>query len=60
MKIRCMEPVAGMHKKYQPQLGKIYDAVPGKSNKKTREFVIVNITGKPIVLRKGEFEIVNA
>ena len=60
IKIRVTELVTEIYEQYRPELGKIYDAVKGKSKLKVKEFVVVPIRDKQIILRVGEFEIVEA
>lgn len=65
VKIRVIKPLTDVYQKYQPEVGKVYDAeyYPGK-RKRTKEdngcapFCIINIQDKRIVVRKHEFEIV--
>lgn len=64
--IKVIKEVLELFSKYQPKVGQIYDAhlSPAfKNNGKSKwngkaEFCIVDIRGKKIVLRKGEYEIV--
>ena len=58
IKIRCTEEVLNIYAKYRPKKGKIYNAIKGNDKKKVKEFVIVPIEDKNIVLRLGEYEIV--
>lgn len=57
-RIKVIKEVLEIYPMYRPKLGKVYDAMKGKSTKKTKDFVIVDIRDKRIVLRKGEFEVV--
>lgn len=64
-KIRVLRPLEDVFPQYQPIVGKIYDAehTPGHKHREghhtgNKEFCIINIQGKRIVLRKSEFEIV--
>lgn len=62
-KVRIEKGLEGVWPEYQPDIGKIYDAdyTPAKRNEKrsmNREFCVVDIKDKRIVLRRGEFEIV--
>ena len=58
LKIRCIREVLSIYAKYRPQVGKVYEAEYGKSKKNIKEYCIVDILDKRIVLRKGEFEII--
>lgn len=60
-KIRVVKPLDGVYMKYQPELGKIYDAdyfEAMKSDKKRADFCIIDLLDKRIVVRHGEFEFV--
>lgn len=62
-KIRTTKGLDGVWPEYQPEVGKVYDAdyAPAKHNKegcRNSEFCVVDIKDKRIVLRRGEFEIV--
>lgn len=61
-KIRVNQEISGLFQEYQPKKGKVYEAdyVPpyqyrGKSFK---GICFINISGKRIVLREDEFEVV--
>lgn len=65
--IKVVKEVLDIFSKYQPKVGKIYDAELSPQNTRNKngtwgtgkkEFCVVNIMGKPIILRKGEYEIV--
>lgn len=56
VKIRVTELVTEIYEKYLPEQGKVYDAVKGKTKMKQKEFVVLDILDKKIILRKGEFE----
>ena len=56
VKIRVTELVTEIYEKYRPEQGKIYDAVKGRTKLKQKEFVVLDIMDKKIILRKGEFE----
>lgn len=61
VKIRCIQEVMAIFPEYRPELGKVYDAVKGnrpRKRKHAKNFVIVPIREKRIVLRDGEYEIV--
>lgn len=58
VKIRVTELVTEIYEQYRPELGKVYDAVKGKTKLKTKEFVVIPILDKKIILRVGEFEYV--
>lgn len=63
--IKVIKQVVDIFPKYQPKVGQIYDAHLSPSNKargKSKwgakaEFCIVDILGKKVVLRIGEYEI---
>lgn len=57
-KIKVTKEVLNIFEPYRPELGKVYDAEYGKPRKEMREFCILDIKDKRIILRKGEFEIV--
>lgn len=56
VKIRCIQEVTEIYANYRPELGKIYDAIKGRTKLKQKEFVVLDILDKKIILRKGEFE----
>lgn len=61
VKIRCIQEVMAIFAEYRPQRGKEYDAWKGnrpRKRKHAKDFVIVPIRDKRIVLREGEYEIV--
>ena len=66
--VKVIKEVLDIFQKYQPKVGKIYDAELSPSNSKCgryylggkREFCVVNVLDKKIVLRKGEYEIVRS
>lgn len=58
-KIKVIKECLDIYAKYRPEVGRVYDAQKGKpTRQKNKEFVILDILDKRIVLRKGEFEIV--
>ena len=62
-KIKITRHLEGVFPDYQPEVGNIYDAdySPAKHNKegcRNNEFCVVDIKDKRIVLRRGEFELV--
>jgi hypothetical protein len=66
-KIRVTKDVTDLFPRYQPKVGKIYDAEFSPQAEKSangkwwagkKEFCIVTMIDKRIVLRKGEYEIV--
>ena len=63
-KVRILQPLAGVYPKYQPEIGKIYDAEysPASTDNKQRssEICVIDVLDKRIALRKGEYEIVGA
>ncbi len=61
-KIKVIKNLEGVFKKYQPEVGGIYEGEVVKSpgNRigwRNSEFCVINILDKKIVLRKGEYEI---
>lgn len=61
VKIRCIQEVMPIFAEYRPEFGKVYDAEKGnrpRKRKHSKNFVIVPIRDKRIVLREGEYEIV--
>ena len=61
-KIRIIKEIIGLFPQYQPKVGKIYDAEYVDSSREYRTYppvCIVDISGKRIVIRKDEFEIVS-
>lgn len=56
VKIRVTELVTEICEKYRPELGKVYDAVKGRTKLKQKEFVVLDILDKKIILRLGEYE----
>ncbi len=59
--IRVVKPLDGVYAEYQPEEGKVYRAELRRyrSGKRIGElFCLVPIRGKKIIVRKGEFEIV--
>ena len=56
VKIRVTELVTEIYEKYRPVKGKVYDAVKVSPKLKQKEFVVLDILDKKIILRKGEFE----
>ena len=58
-KVRILQHLPGVFSKYQPEIGKIYDAEYGKAHKyKFSETCVIDVLDKRIALRKGEYEIV--
>lgn len=56
VKIRVTELVTEIYEKYRPEQGKVYDAVKGRTKLKQKEFVVLDILDKKIILRLGEYE----
>lgn len=64
--IKVVKEVVDIFVKYQPKVGQIYDAEFSPSNARCgrdnyggkREFCIIDIFDKKIILRPGEYEIV--
>ena len=59
-KIRITKGLEGVFSRYQPEVGKIYDAdyVLARDNRMPA-VAILAMDGKPIVVRKHEFELVD-
>lgn len=65
-KIRIVKPLDGVYPKYQPKVGRVYNAKfvearprPGNySGKDNSEFCIIDIADKKIVVRPGEYEMI--
>ena len=58
-KIRITKGLEGVFARYQPEVGKIYDAdYVLARDKKMPAVAILSMDGKPIVVRKHEFELV--
>ena len=57
-KVKILHPLEGVYPEYQPEVGKIYDAVWCNPRVKNTEFAIIDILDKKIVIRKEEFEVV--
>ena len=62
-KIKILKRLEGVYTKLQPEVGKVYDAhyAPIKydtSGTKNREFCVIDVKDKRIVVRRGEFELV--
>ena len=61
-KIKIIKEITGLFPQYQPKVGKVYDAEYIDSSKKYKKYppvCIICISGKRIIIRKDEFEIVN-
>lgn len=60
IRIRFTEPIPGVYSHMQPVIGEIYDAAlyPGSRvyGHLRTEVCIINVKGKPIAVRKGEYE----
>ena len=56
-KIKVICHLPGVFPEYQPEIGKVYDAEYATTEKKL-EFCVINVSDKRIVVRKGEFEVV--
>lgn len=60
-KIRIVKELSGVYPELQPQVGAIYDARYAEStNKRTPlpAICVIDMMGKQIMVRKGEYEIV--
>lgn len=67
--VKVIKEVLDIFQKYQPKVGKIYDAeLSPQAGKRfdnrwgsgKMEFCVINVLDKKIVLRKGEYEIVRS
>ena len=60
--VKILQHLEGVFSKYQPEIGKIYDAEYRTCYKKGRSsctaVCVIDILGKRIALRNGEYEIV--
>ena len=61
-KVKVICPLVGVFKKYQPEVGKIYDAEYRPAYKEYGSGLhaavcLINVLDKKIALRKGEYEI---
>ena len=63
-KVKILQPLAGVYPKYQPEVGKIYDAEYRNAFKKYGQWYqavcVIDIFDKRIALRQGEYEVVRA
>jgi hypothetical protein len=59
VKIRAIKELPGVYLKYQPVIGKIYDGVYRQSASNVASFCVIPILDKMIVLRNGEFEVID-
>lgn len=60
-RIKIIKEAVGVYPQYQPKVGRVYDAEYIDASKNYRKYppvCILNIAGKRIIMRKGEFEIV--
>ena len=55
-KIKVVKEVLSIYAMYRPEVGKIYDALRGESVRHQKDFVVLDILDKKIILRKGEYE----
>lgn len=60
VRIKVVQDVLAIYDEYRPVVGKVYDAKLCALAKyaKSAEFVILDILDKKIILRKGEYEVV--
>lgn len=59
VKVKAIKELAGVFPKYQPVIGKIYDGKYRRSPAGEGSFCIIPILDKQIVMRSGEYEIVD-
>lgn len=57
-RIRITKELEGVWAEYQPKVGMFYDADYRASDKKVAECAVIEVNGKKICVRTGEFEIV--
>jgi hypothetical protein len=58
-KIKVLKELEGVWARYQPEVGKVYDAdFAHNRGVKAREVAVIDINGKKILLRWHEFEVV--
>lgn len=59
-RIIVTQPLGNVFEKYQPEIGKVYDAVYCTAPKGYRsgDFCVISVKDKKIVVRRDEFEIV--
>lgn len=59
-KIRITKEIPGIFQRYQPQLGKIYDAeyIEPHPYIKCQPICVINMLDKRIIARRNEFELV--
>ena len=57
-KIKILKPLEGVFQKYQPEVGKVYDAEYYHKRARYADFAVVDIKDKKIIVRVDEFEVV--
>lgn len=57
-KVKCLKHLIGVYPELQPEVGKVYEAEYFWPRYKTAETAVIDIKGKKILMRRGEFEIV--
>ena len=61
-KVRIKKYLNGVFARYQPEIGKVYDATykegGGKENRKTPPVCVIDVRDKHIALKKDEYEII--
>lgn len=57
-KVKCIKHLEGVYPYLQPEIGKGYEAEYFWPRYKTAETAVIDISGKKIIMRRGEFEIV--
>lgn len=57
-KIRVTKEVMDIFPQYRPAVGRIYDAVYRNLRSNEVEFCVIDVRDKKIILRRGEFEVV--
>ena len=60
-KIRIIKEITDLLPQYQPKVGKIYDAEYREATQKCKPLpaiCVIDMLGKKIMIRKGEYEIV--
>jgi hypothetical protein len=58
-KIRVIKEILELWKECRPEVGKVYDANYVTGHGKARDVAVIDLADKKILLRMGEFEIVD-
>ena len=57
-RIRVLRDVCDIFPRYRPTVGSVHDAVYNKPRMNLAEFCLIDVLDKKIILRRGEFEII--